>query len=639
MYRDLAVLASSGWTPSASGGTTYRVLVPFDPDFSSVGYGYCLFVLIAKSDPKVDKTTISNAIQAIAAKLNACGDEADACRNAAQVDFEKQTNKFLDSASLAHGDARAPARKKIDDTISLALTPASAVLRDRAALDDLLGAGGAPLLAVSRTWLDAEKTHPLTGKTFAIIGKLSNVSFEQAKASIEAVGGKALAALSNDVDYVVQDNEPARRNDTTNSRRALKLDGKGLMTLLGKAKETAAEAELATAVVTLLTNHGTLFPEQVAEKRNQTDRPGARRMTPITSPGKIVHLTLDGKIIVERVSVLDDDLRIRVASASGPPATEQRVLDGTTTKDLVLSEGVTLYDILALSRSVIRTDRELGFAEIRAAVDRISLSTSMSPEDLSLLTSAYQQLKRLDAVIAKSFDLANRRSSQIAETPSGTLACLGAWLQLSDLNMATIGQISAYLEQLVAQKPIWEGKVADLAVVTSEAVTVTGPQPIPFQIGFTQKSWLFTYVTPVVGYAQIDSPDGWFSLFYLAAQIHFFPNPVDDPLWRHGAMDARRAYAIELGFAPNVSMFGPDSRYRGIDGLPPPFVAVALHPLPYTSLSLGCAFVDRKRTVLAGELPHFAPQFFLGLNVQVNVPDLIRQATKTDTSTTVDKTK
>jgi hypothetical protein len=104
-------------------------------------------------------------------------------------------------------------------------------------------------------------------------------------------------------------------------------------------------------------------------------------------------------------------------------------------------------------------------------------------------------------------------------------------------------------------------------------------------------------------------------------------------LWSNGfASDWSRSFALELGFAPNVSSFGPDKRFAGYSGFPPVFGGVALHIIPYTSLSFGGVLLDRKGSSLAEERPHATLKPYLGLNVQFNIPEYVREASKVDAS-------
>ena len=50
-----------------------------------------------------------------------------------------------------------------------------------------------------------------------------------------------------------------------------------------------------------------------------------------------------------------------------------------------------------------------------------------------------------------------------------------------------------------------------------------------------------------------------------------------------------RAVALELAVAPYGGSFGPEHRYGGLGALPPLFVGLAFHAIPYTSVTIGGA--------------------------------------------------
>jgi hypothetical protein len=253
------------------------------------------------------------------------------------------------------------------------------------------------------------------------------------------------------------------------------------------------------------------------------------------------------------------------------------------------------------------------------------------------LSAIATKLDKLDAVfkldVATPPD-AETQAAVIWQIRSSIKAAPGGVLPPISDGISNLTTVVDYLLVLLAQKPRWDAARTKLSVVIGDNTTTIGPRAIPLEIEFTQSTWVFSYLTPTLGYALVDSHDGWFALPYAGVQLHFYPNPVDKPLFRNGVRDdLKRAFAVEFGLSTTTSStFGRDGRYRGVFGLPAPTLALALHLLPYTSLSLGCAFLDRRDSVLAIENPQFAASFFVGLNVQVNIPDLIR---KNSTSTTV----
>jgi len=143
---------------------------------------------------------------------------------------------------------------------------------------------------------------------------------------------------------------------------------------------------------------------------------------------------------------------------------------------------------------------------------------------------------------------------------------------------------------------------------------------IDASLGLSPKTWVFSFLTPTVGYATTSDS---FGIPTLALQLYFFPNSADEPMWSTGARDLRRIFSVELGIAPKTDSFGPDKRYSGPGDLPPFFVGAGFHVIPYTALSLGALFADAKRTTLATEKASLHPVFYFGASVQTNIPDII----------------
>ena len=58
--------------------------------------------------------------------------------------------------------------------------------------------------------------------------------------------------------------------------------------------------------------------------------------------------------------------------------------------------------------------------------------------------------------------------------------------------------------------------------------------------------------------------------------------------------------------------------------------------MPYTSVTFGGTILDRKNSSLAAEEPHAVFSPYIGLTLQLNVPDLLREAShpSSDTSAT-----
>ena len=72
----------------------------------------------------------------------------------------------------------------------------------------------------------------LGGKTFVLTGTLPNLSREDAKGKIEALGGKVAGSVSKKTDYVVAGSEPGSKYDKAVELRITILDEAGLLQLV-----------------------------------------------------------------------------------------------------------------------------------------------------------------------------------------------------------------------------------------------------------------------------------------------------------------------------------------------------------------------------------------------------------------------
>ncbi|MCS6787529.1 MAG: NAD-dependent DNA ligase LigA [Thiobacillaceae bacterium] len=79
----------------------------------------------------------------------------------------------------------------------------------------------------------AVRTGPLAGKTLVLTGTLPHLSREQAKALIEAAGGKVSGSVSAKTDYVVVGADPGSKYDKALALNRPILDEEGLLRLLG----------------------------------------------------------------------------------------------------------------------------------------------------------------------------------------------------------------------------------------------------------------------------------------------------------------------------------------------------------------------------------------------------------------------
>jgi hypothetical protein len=376
----------------------------------------------------------------------------------------------------------------------------------------------------------------------------------------------------------------------------------------------------AQAVANLLTHDGALLPQ-------------------VRGTQGVALFTPDGKLQVKTLQLLDDGRSIRVATSKAPTGAQARVLTATT-DTLPIADGLTLYDLIQLGNRRIRVAKDwITLKELGDGISQLGLEQWM-PEDSTFLVKAHAQLKRLSDFVDLSTSGVTctphtYAATEAEQTSDAIRRQLGDWLVCQKADAAAIETMREQVAALITEDEAWKASKAKLVSKSRRIVTLTSTAPTPMQVSFAARTWVFSYVTPIVGYAGVLRPDESFGLFYLGAQIHLDPNPVDDVQWKHGmtTKDLRRAVALELGVAPYRSSFGPDMRFGGPGSLPPLFIGAAVHLLPYTSLTLGGAIVERRNSTLSQEEPHtvFAP--YLGVTLQLNLPDLIRTAAGPTTDT------
>jgi DNA ligase (NAD+) len=86
------------------------------------------------------------------------------------------------------------------------------------------------------------RPQPLAGKTLVLTGTLPTLSRDEAKALIEAAGGKVAGSVSKKTDYVVAGTEAGSKLDKARELGITVLDEAGLHTLLGAAAASDEEA-------------------------------------------------------------------------------------------------------------------------------------------------------------------------------------------------------------------------------------------------------------------------------------------------------------------------------------------------------------------------------------------------------------
>jgi DNA ligase (NAD+) len=118
--------------------------------------------------------------------------------------------------------------EEIGPRISQAIADFFARPGNRKLIDHLKQAG------VKMTAEKKQRTTQLTGMTLVLTGTLPNLTRDEAKARIEAAGGKVSGSVSKKTSYVIAGEEAGSKLDKAQELKVPVLDEAGLLNLLGK---------------------------------------------------------------------------------------------------------------------------------------------------------------------------------------------------------------------------------------------------------------------------------------------------------------------------------------------------------------------------------------------------------------------
>lgn len=200
-----------------------------------------------------------------------------------------------------------------------------------------------------------------------------------------------------------------------------------------------------------------------------------------------------------------------------------------------------------------------------------------------------------------------------------------AWPGFISLGQDPLAVLATTLGNYENAAKSWREDLPHLAEqLTFEIATIASPL-VETKLSVKQDTWIFSYVTLITGFGYITKAVDPFWLNYVGIQLYMWANPVDEPMWVNGKSDWRRLVFLEFAVATKNGNFGPDNRFSGPNSpdVPPLFLGMGLQLLPYTSLSAGAAFLSRRSSTLAQEQPALFVSPYVGLSVQVNVPDII----------------
>jgi hypothetical protein len=96
-------------------------------------------------------------------------------------------------------------------------------------------------------------------------------------------------------------------------------------------------------------------------------------------------------------------------------------------------------------------------------------------------------------------------------------------------------------------------------------------------------------------------------------------------MWINRAADLSRLLALEIGLIPKVSNIGGDRQVTGIGGrFPPMTFGVAVQLIPYVTATVGTIVYGERVSGLGPELYRTRAGLHFAINVQANLPGIIR---------------
>lgn len=557
-----------------TGDQAYKILVPGDKKFFRPGFSYCLFLYERTTKSKSVEAEVRAALRTYSAAVHACGAvkceeprtafEAELTRLQVSDDVVKLVNDLTDASENLQFGPR---------TIKTILFSWKDAFEPGNAKPTFAKRANLPL------FLELEPPAPKKKLTDPDPPKLAETN-----ASIIALAAAAASALAR-ADGVHADIVP-------NRVRYSRMDGTRIRYLgfrTGGVIDLSIDAGAGNAKPLTLKADAVVLPNSSATLRDMLElSQGQVRISEYESIGAV---------IARITPILDDP-----AAAT---ADQIQTLETLETRIVSLSS--------AMRRAFAASDGYVCGSGYPPGAPSFALT---GPE---LLERNLGEWLRCEVVTDTCGSLVAAWGDAVKPPPP----CgpkTDAWPGYADVERTPLDRLAIALHFFVKAQKQWKAKGS--ALVSTEITTVERARALDAKISFAQATWLGSYVTPVLGYARLTGIDT--TLFYAGVQLHLYPNEIDEPQWTNGFRnDLRRFVALEIGFAPKTESFGPDDRYDGWSFLPPLFIGVALHPLPYASVTLGAALVDKRETTIAEESRQTDAMFYVGLNLQANVPDLI----------------
>lgn len=369
----------------------------------------------------------------------------------------------------------------------------------------------------------------------------------------------------------------------------------------------------------------------------------ARRSALLIAPPGPAYYTATGDMRVTRIGLASDLKTYQLIGTVDETKKDKPLRTGKAdVGGFEIENGVTFADLYALSEGRIRWKNDFErMTDVGNDVDaQLSKGRAMTEDDVKELEALADWTKRVAAVLTDRC-MKNPPSPQLTGPRPIYIDEVCEWLEGS---VATgpagaaddrlfgyppaqfpLTKVSSDLNtRLAAWREVVEGapKLHRKVFERTAVARATAPRAASFD----QESFLTNYVVPVIGRSFVVDPsdDRWFGMTYLGVQIHMYANPVRQPMWSAGSVDAGRLLALELAigldgeYGERKLLTGPGATFGR-----PLMVGAAIHFLPYVSLSGGAAFFSARTSGLDEEETRLVARGYVALSAQINAIDFI----------------
>ncbi len=389
-------------------------------------------------------------------------------------------------------------------------------------------------------------------------------------------------------------------------------------------------------------------------------------LNPAATP-RLSFFTEDGRTEVKFISLLPDLENVRLVQdlearpQMGPKQDDKWILldqsKPAELKKLTLPDSsATMLDLFELGRGRLRIGTGyMKLSEITKPVGAAAFPKVPTPTELTQLTEASGRLAELGKVLRASLG-ADIQADPILQhlgrwqhgklMPCGAIEAgllpvrsrplcaatppadpKGVWPGFADIATNPVGEIETALNDYVGAAQRWSKfRPALQAALRTVRVHKAYSTAHTIRIRATRSSFFSTFLMPSTGVRLVPIDGEALVIPSVGVNLFFWPNPVDAPMWSGYWLDEfRRSFAIELALGTESTNIGPQQRYSGVaDGdFPPLFVGLGLHVIPYTTLSAGVAFLERRRSSLVEEQPTLFVSQYFSASLQLNLPDII----------------